>query len=397
MAVMFAYIGFTILLNFASSSKLKSQTQSELFSNMELNDFESIYFLNTEDVNENAIPQHFEVAFSIGTPAVNVVALINQAYVGMAVPIADSEHSSYYNYSASSTLTDFQSNSKFWDSSNCYSGHEEIVFNGYTLKSQEIYLINSSSSDNYEYSIIGLGLDSTINEKHLITNLKSSGHISEANYAINYKCNSVNVGVNTKDYNSMPNVIVLSSNDSWTITPNSVEFNHFSYSQQNVQFRIEKDYIFGPSSQLSNLINKIFSVIPSCSIYNDHIKCSCTEDQIELLPEISFKFEDKSFQIEAKHYTVYKDGQCEIFVSNGTNTDNWVLGKPFYNGHTAVFDIETKKISINPINKCARLIQVTTWYGMILGVLAIVAVASFGVMFFVVLAKSKKEIAYKRI
>lgn len=162
MAVMFAYIGFAILLNFVSSSKLKSQTQSELFSNMELNDFESIYFLNTEDVNENAISQHFEVAFSIGTPAVNVVALIDQAYVGMAVLIADSAHSSYYNYSASSTLTDFQSNSKFWDSSNCYSGHEEIVFNGYTLKSQEIYLINSSSSDNYEYSIIGLGLDSTL-------------------------------------------------------------------------------------------------------------------------------------------------------------------------------------------------------------------------------------------
>ncbi|OMJ75487.1 hypothetical protein SteCoe_25373 [Stentor coeruleus] len=397
MTVILIYIGFATLLNFASSSKLKTQTQKGLHKSIELKNVESINLLDTKDVSENEIPQHLEVALSIGTPAVNVIALINQASVGIAVLIADSKHPSYYNYSASSTLTDFQSDSKFWDFPNVNSGNEKIVFNKYTLESQEVYFLNSSIIDNYDYSIIGLGYDTTLNEKHLLTNLKKSGYISEANYAINYKCNSIDVGVNIEEYNSMSNVIVLNSNDSWIITPDSVDISRFSYTQQNAQFRIEKDCISGPSSQINDLFNEIINITSRCTEYNDHIKCSCTENQFELLPKITFKFDNKKLEIEGKHYTVYKDGQCEIFVSNKTYTDNWVLGKPFYNGHTAVFDIETKKISINPISKCEKLIQITNLYEIIFGIFAIVTIASFVVMLVIILVKSKNEKGYKRI
>ncbi|OMJ70257.1 hypothetical protein SteCoe_31804 [Stentor coeruleus] len=286
------------------------------------------------------------VDFSVGNPQVQYSMQISQSHSVFAIPLANKASNQGYNISSSTSQKNLTSGYYFHNTSG-FLTVEHVSFLNLSTNNQEIFLGDFSNQSNYVYGYFGLGNKLSITNS-FIRNLYIEGSISEPIYSLNIKDMEFSLGNSSAGVYSRHKYLDFNTNDDWAFQTIGIEIfgDTYEFIQDNnvACLRVEDYFIRGPNKILEKILSRIGDN-QTCYNENENYFCRCNNDYTEKYPYIHFMAEEFALFISPSSYVIFDEGLCQIMIAK-SNTDEWVLGRPFFNEFFAVFNIEEQKVSL---------------------------------------------------
>ncbi|XP_023689418.2 pepsin A-like [Paramormyrops kingsleyae] len=323
--------------------------------------FDSSYAVGTESMTNDADLSYYGV-ISVGTPAQSFTVLFDTGSSNLWVPstycssqactnhaLFNPQQSSTYEGTSQTVSIQYGTGSMTG-----YLGYDTVEVGGITITNQIFGL--SETEDDFMYymvpdGILGLAFPSISSSgaTPVFDNMMSQGLVSQDLFSVYLTSDSADGsvvifgGIDSSYFTGSIYWIPLSSESYWQISMNSVTINGNAVAcSGGCQAIVDTgtSYIVGPSSDIENLLSSLGASVDQ----NGDAFINC--NSVGSLPDLTFTLGGYAFSIPPSAYVSQNSNGCMIDISNGGNSQLWILGDVFIREFYTIFDRSNNQVGL---------------------------------------------------